>query len=57
MEKQIIKIETCLKSKILDIVGREWKDVSVVLFESKGITVYLKEYGNKKFISYESLNK
>lgn len=57
MEKQIVKIDPELKSKILHLVGCKWNEVRIVLFEAGGIRVYHHDYGTETFIKYEQLNK
>ena len=57
---QIVKISPELKRRIGKILmskedDRGWDGVSVVLFESDGILVYKKEYGENIKISYEQL--
>lgn len=58
MNGKIVKISPELKRLISnheDIC--EWDNVSVVLFESDGILVYLKEYGEQVKIKYNELKK
>lgn len=53
--KKIIKVDENLKNMIYKKAGVNSEEIAVILFETSGVRLYLREYGKSMLIDYSEL--